>query len=183
MSSTVLPLMTRLCIAWKTVKNILFDSDYAANIRDVSAKISPRLGLANETEQNSSLIENSPDSALQLLRLLQRDGRFIDFIEEDVAHFSDQEIGAATRLVHQGCRKVLHAHFKLEPIRSESEGEKITLEAGFDASSINLTGNVVGEPPFQGTLTHQGWRAIEITLPKLTQSHDVTVLTAAEVEL
>jgi len=183
MSSTVLPFMTRLCIAWKTVKNILFDSDYAANIRDASAEISPPFGLADDIGKNPSLIENSPDSALQLLRLLQRDGRFIDFLEEDVANFSDQEIGATTRLVHQGCRKVLHAHFKLEPIRSESEGEKITLEAGFDVSSINLTGNVVGEPPFQGTLTHQGWRATEINLPKLVQTHDVTVLTAAEVEL
>lgn len=129
------------------------------------------------------LKEASPDSALQLLGLLQQEGRFIDFIEEDVTRFSDADIGAAVRVVHDGCRKALHNHMITQPVRDEREGERVTLQAGFDASAIRLTGNVVGQPPFSGTLIHRGWRVKEITLPKLTEGHDVKILAPAEIEL
>lgn len=129
------------------------------------------------------LQETGPAAALQLLGLLQRDGRFIDFIEEDVAGFSDTEIGAAARVVHEGCRKVMREHFTLESVRGEAEGARLTLEPGFDAASLRLTGNVVGDPPFNGTLTHKGWTATEIRLPKLAVGHDVNILAPAEVEL
>lgn len=129
------------------------------------------------------LKEALPDSALQLLGLLQQEGRFIDFIEEDVTHFSDAEIGAAVRVVHDGCRKALHEHMTTETIREEQEGTRVTLKAGFDPTSVRLTGNVVGQPPFSGTLVHRGWRVKKITLPKLTEGHDVRVLAPAEIEL
>lgn len=130
-----------------------------------------------------SLKEASPDSALQLLGLLQQEGRFIDFIEEDVAQFPDAEIGAAVRVVHEGCRKVLHEHMITEPVRNEPEGAHVTLEAGFDPSTVRLTGNVVGQPPFRGTIIHRGWQVKEVTLPKLTEGHDVKILAPAEIEL
>lgn len=129
------------------------------------------------------LKEASVDSALQLLGLLQQEGRFIDFIEEDVTRFSDADIGAAVRVVHEGCRKVLHDHITTEPVREEQEGARVTLHAGFDASAIRLTGNVVGQPPFSGALVHRGWRVKNITLPKLAEGHDVKVLAPAEIEL
>jgi hypothetical protein len=115
--------------------------------------------------------------------LLQRDGRFIDFIQEDVAGFSDAEIGVAARVVHDGCRKVIREHFTLEPVRGEAEGARLTLEPGFDAASLRLTGNVVGDPPFTGTLAHKGWVATETKLPKLAVGHNVNILAPAEVEL
>jgi hypothetical protein len=129
------------------------------------------------------LKEASPDAALQLLGLLQRDGRLVDFIEEDVAGFSDTQVGAAARVVHEGCRKVLREHFTIEAVRSEPEGSRITLAQGFDASAVRLTGNVVGEPPFSGTLTHRGWRVVKVQLPKLAPGHDASILAPAEVEL
>lgn len=129
------------------------------------------------------LKEVGPDAALQLLGLLQRDGRLVDFIEEDVAGFSDTEIGAAARVVHEGCRKVLQEHFTIEPVRSEAEGSRVTLGQGFDASAVRLSGNVVGEPPFSGRLAHRGWRATKVQLPKLVPEHDLGVLAPAEVEL
>ena len=129
------------------------------------------------------LQETGPAAALQLLGLLQRDGRFIDFIEEDVAGFSDAEIGAAARVVHEGCRKVMREHFTLESVRGEPEGARLTLEPGFDAASLRLTGNVVGDPPFNGTLTHKGWIAAETRLPKLAVGHNANILAPAEVEL
>ena len=125
----------------------------------------------------------SPDAALQLLALLQREARLIDFTQEDLSAYTDADIGGAARLVHEGCVKVLREHFTLAPVRSEAEGSRITLEAGFDAQAIRLTGNVVGAAPFKGSLSHRGWRATETRLPKLAPGHDATVLAQAEVEL
>jgi hypothetical protein len=125
----------------------------------------------------------TPEAALQLLSLLQRDARLIDFIQENVNDYSDADIGGAARVVHEGCAKVLREHFSIAPVRQEVEGSRISLDAGFDARAIRLTGNVVGQAPFQGQLSHRGWRATEVRLPRLTEGHDVTVLAQAEVEL
>jgi hypothetical protein len=129
------------------------------------------------------LRETGPDAALQLLALLQREGRFIDFMQDDIKGYADADIGAAVRVVHEGCRKVLQEHFRIEPVRPENEGSRVTLQPGFDAASVKLTGNVVGQPPFTGTLSHRGWRAAEVKLPKLAEKHDARVLAQAEVEL
>jgi len=125
----------------------------------------------------------NPDAALQLLALLQRDARLIDFVEEDLSGHADADIGVAARVVHEGCRKVLREHFTLQAVRSEAEGARITLNAGFDAAAVRITGQVLGSPPFHGSLTHRGWRAAEVRLPKLAEGHDTTVLAQAEVEL
>ncbi|WP_272972068.1 DUF2760 domain-containing protein [Comamonas terrigena] len=122
-------------------------------------------------------------AALQLLGLMQREARFVDFIQEDVAPYTDAEIGAAARVVHEGCRKVLREHFAIAPVRSEAEGARITLEAGFDAAAVRVTGNVVGQAPFTGTLGHRGWQVTEVKLPQLTDSQAAKVLAQAEVEL
>jgi hypothetical protein len=129
------------------------------------------------------LKEATPDAALQLLGLLQSQARFIDFIKEDLAGFSDADIGVAARVVHEGCNKAINEHFTLAPVRTEQEGGKISLPKGFDAASVRLTGNIVGEPPFTGTLVHKGWQVTGIRLPKLTQSHNASIIAPAEVEL
>ena len=129
------------------------------------------------------LRENSPEAALQLLGLLQREARFVDFVQENVAAYSDADVGAAARVVHEGCRKVLREHFSIEPVRPEAEGSRVTLGEGFDAASTRLTGNVVGQPPFTGSLGHRGWRVTDSRLPKLAQGHDASVIAQAEVEL
>ncbi len=125
----------------------------------------------------------SPDAALQLLALLQRDARLIDFTQEDLSGYSDADIGGAARVVHEGCSKVLREHFSLAPVRTEAEGSRLTLPPGFDARAVRLTGHVVGQAPFSGQLSHRGWRATEVRLPQLAEGHDVTVLAQAEVEL
>ena len=122
-------------------------------------------------------------AALQLLGLLQREARFIDFVEEDIASYSDADIGAASRVVHEGCRKVLREHFQIAPVRSETEGSRVTLATGFDAGAVRLTGNVVGQAPFTGTLGHRGWHVTEARLPQLTDDKAAAVLAQAEVEL
>jgi len=186
--------ISRIFLSWVAYFRCLFDADFAAGVVRLRAGVALPSGDV-EAEQKKEKKENAPapkpvvlreatpDAALQLLSLLQREGRFIDFLEEDVASFSDADIGAAARVVHEGCKKALDEHLTIEPVRSEEEGAKVTLEAGFDAGAVRLTGNVVGEAPFTGTLSHRGWRATKIELPKLAKDHDAKVLMAAEVEL
>lgn len=122
-------------------------------------------------------------AALQLLGLLQREARFVDFVQEDVAGYADAEIGAAARVVHEGCRKVLREHFSIAPVRAEAEGSRVTLAAGFDAAAVRLTGNVVGQAPFTGTLGHRGWRVDDVRLPQLADHKAAAIVAQAEVEL
>jgi hypothetical protein len=129
------------------------------------------------------LKESTPEAALQFLGLLQKEARFIDFIKEDITNYSDADVGVAARVVHEGCNKALNEHFTLASIRSEQEGEKITLPQGFDSSLVRLTGNIIGSAPFTGTLVHRGWQVTDIRMAKLTQGHNANILAAAEVEL
>lgn len=129
-----------------------------------------------------SLVE-SVDRAVQMLALLQRDGRLIDFLTEDIAPYSDAEIGAAVREVHQSCRQVLEHYLKLEPVIASEEGRPVTVEAGFDPATIKLIGNVTGQPPLRGLLRHRGWRATQVTLPPLPDGAGRSIIAPAEVEI
>lgn len=129
------------------------------------------------------LKEATPDAALQLLGLLQKEARFLDFIQENVAAYSDADVGIAARVVHEGCSKVIKEHFTLDAVFHEQEGSKVTLEQGFDATRVRLTGNIVGNAPFTGHLIHKGWQVGQINLPKLTAGHDAKIIAPAEVEL
>ncbi len=129
------------------------------------------------------LKEATPDAALQLLSLLQKEARFIDFIKEDMSAYGDADIGAAARIVHDGCAKAINEHFTLTAISQDQEGSRVTLNKGFDAAAFRLTGNIVGEAPFTGTLVHKGWQVTDLRLPKLTEGHNAKIIAAAEVEL
>jgi Domain of unknown function (DUF2760) len=120
---------------------------------------------------------------LRLLALLQREGRLLDFLMEDVQGYQDAQIGAAVRDIHRNCRKALQDHLVLEPVLKESEGASVTVPAGFDPSAIRLTGNVTGQPPFTGTLQHHGWRVKELKLAAPPTGQDEFVVQPAEVEL
>ena len=184
--------MRRVSMAFGAFFGILSDADYAARIpaRD-EEPAPPPAPLAPEPARPVPvpapppvvLREATPDAALQLLGLLQREARLIDFTQEDLAGYSDADIGVAARLVHEGCRKVLREHFDIQPVRSEAEGSRVTLPEGFDAAAVRLTGNVVGKPPFTGHLSHRGWRVAEVRLPRLAERHDASVVAQAEVEL
>jgi hypothetical protein len=162
-----------------------------------------RVGLAFRVLGNASLaakvvaletpaaiekpIEPAPEkthaAGLAVLALLQREGRLIDFLQEDVSSFSDADIGAAARVVHTGSRKVLNQYLTLEPVLKDSEGATVSVPAGFDAQRIRLTGNIAGQPPFRGTLKHHGWVATAIKLPTVSSALDPKVIAPAEVEL
>jgi Domain of unknown function (DUF2760) len=119
---------------------------------------------------------------LRLLGLLQREGRLLDFLMEDVQAYSDAQIGSAVRDIHRTCRKALQDHLVLEPVLAEAEGAEVTVPTGFDPSAVRLTGNVTGQPPFRGTLKHRGWRVRDYKLPA-PEGQDEFVIAPAEVDI
>src|SRR5688572_18080603 len=88
----------------------------------------------------------SHDRAVQLLALLQREGRLIDFALEDLAAYPDAQIGAAARDVHAGCRRVLERYVTLEAILPGREGEAVTVgqDQPIDPAAFHLVGNEIG---------------------------------------
>lgn len=123
-----------------------------------------------------------PDPLL-LLTLMQREGRLIDFLLENVDGADNETLGAGVRTIHQACQRVLKEHLDLEPVMKGEEKSIVEVKAGFDPSAIRLTGNVTGSPPFKGSLEHHGWRVTKIKLNKPPEGQDAFVLQPAEVEL
>ena len=121
-------------------------------------------------------------AALRLLAALQEEGRLIDFFSEDIGLYSDEQIGAATRGIHESCRKALRTAITVVPVMTGEEGATVTVPAGFDPAAIRLVGAVSGTPPFTGVLKHAGWRATAVNLPKRS-GQDPQVIAPAEVEI
>ena len=153
---------------------LLGDRDLATRAAALTAPPPPPVGVPPERQ-------HAP--ALAFLATLQREGRLIDFLQEDVGSFSDAEVGAAARVVHAGCRKVLSSTLTLAPAWPGEEGSRVTLPAGFDAQRVRLSGAVTGQPPFKGTLKHHGWVATDVRFPTVAESLDPRVLAPADVEL
>ena len=199
-----LPFTTRLWFAWACFFRVLFDATFAARAWSARAEpaqlppgpaskpqtaipqseAEPPKSIRSVSKASEKLPTPPPaDPALQLLALLQRDGRFIDFLEQDIGTFPDVEVGGVARVVHEGCRKALHAHATLTPIRTEEEGATVTLPEGYSPSLVKLSGKVQGSAPYRGVLRHRGWRATDLVLPVPVKGHDSTVIAPAEVEL
>ena len=131
--------MNRFWLALQAFWRILTEPDFAARV-----------------EPLFSAAPTGPD--LRVLAVSQRDGRLIDFLEEDIDAYTDAQIGAAVRDIHRGCRKSLHDYLTIEPIIDGAEEAQVQVPADFDPAAIRLIGNVNGKPPFRGVLKHHGWR-------------------------
>lgn len=175
MEGTETSFFERLKLAFK----VLFDGALAGVVKK---QIGPPESVAAPAKPTLPP-ERVHASGLGLLAALQREGRMVDFLQQEVASFSDEEVGAAARVVHAGCRKVMLQYLTLEPATKESEGAMLHLPAGFDAQRFRLTGNVTGQPPYRGTLKHHGWLATEIRWPAYSEALDPKVIAPAEVEL
>ena len=140
------------------------------------------LDFAARVEPLFSRVPSGPD--LRVLAVLQRDGRLVDFLEEDIDAYTDSQIGAAVRDIHRGCRKSLRDYLTIEPVINAAEDERVSVPTDFDPAAIRLVGNVNGSPPFQGILKHHGWRVRSVHLPLLPVARDdSSVLSPAEVEI
>ena len=117
--------------------------------------------------------------------LLQEKGRLVDFLMEDVTPYDDKQVGAAARVVHQGCREVLNDSFRITPISQAEEGSRITVPAAYAADEYRLLGKISGDPPFTGTLLHKGWKTESVKLPRILKSDEERLpsIAPAQVEL
>lgn len=157
--------MNRFWLALRTFWRTLTEADFAARVEPL---FSDR--------------PTGPD--LRILAVLQRDGRLVDFLEEDIDGYGDAEIGAAVRDIHRGCRKALHDYLAIEPVLAGAEESSVRIPADFDPAAVRLIGNVDAKPPFQGVLKHHGWRVRSVRLPVLPVARDdSSVLSPAEVEI
>jgi len=126
----------------------------------------------------------SQSEAITLLATLQREARLIDLLMEDLTSYSDDQVGAAVRTIHQDSGKVLNRFFSIQPILNDEEGARVDVPGGFDAARFRLTGKVTGEAPFAGTLRHHGWEATRCELPQFTGSDSAArTIAPAEVEV
>ena len=132
---------------------------------------------------NHQIPHASEIAIVQTLGLLQREGRLIDFLQEDIEPYDDAQIGAAVREVHRGCKAALKEVFGLSPVLKAAEGSQVEIEEDFDPTRIKLIGNIQGNPPFKGTLRHCGWKFTEVHLPEWTAKEKTDVLAPAEVEI
>lgn len=120
---------------------------------------------------------------LRLLNYLQNSGRLVDFLKEDIAGFTDAQVGGAVRKIHQDCAQLLEEIVTIRPLKQENEGSTIQVPKGYDPAEIKVVGKVKGEPPFTGVLVHRGWKAHKRSLPKKTTDQGVDVICPAEVEI
>jgi hypothetical protein len=124
------------------------------------------------------------DGALQMLSILQRDARLVDFLMEDISGYGDDQVGAAVRTMHEQCRAALTRYVKLAPVIDGVEGTFAKAAAAGGASTVKFIGNVpAGPAPAGGTLRHRGWKAEKIDLPAIGVKQDTSILAPAEIEI
>jgi hypothetical protein len=122
---------------------------------------------------------------VSFLAILQERGRLVDFLMEDITTFDDAQVGAAARVVHEGCKAALREHFEIRSVREENEGSSVTIPVGYAADEYRLIGNIRGAGPFSGTLVHCGWKTEWVRLPRLVRVNPdrLPTIAPAEVEL
>jgi hypothetical protein len=185
--------MRRTWLAVRVFFAVLFRAEVAARVeealrpaREKTAKVAelPKPEVRPEAKKAPSAKLPVRSEAITLLAALQREARFVDFIKEPLAGFSDAQIGAVARDVHRDCGTVVERMFHLVPVLDQPEGSDVEIPAGFDSGRFQLAGDVVGEPPFHGRLVHHGWEATKCEVPAWSGKETVArVIAPAEVEL
>ena len=122
---------------------------------------------------------------VSFLAMLQARGRLVDFLMDDINTYDDAQVGAAARVVHAGCKAALLEHFRISPVRAESEGTTVQVAAGYLPDEYRLVGKISGPAPFSGVLVHHGWKTDAVNLPRVLRSstNRLPAIAPAEVEL
>ena len=173
----------RIAYAFKSFFAILSSGEIPRDVVEEIVQPQPPSVLPSTPTPEPVKQAESADRAVQMLAILQRDGRLIDFLTEDILPYTDAQIGAAVRDLHQSCQQALLRYVQLEPIIASEEGEAITVQEAIDPAAIKLIGNVTGKPPLRGLLRHRGWRASAVNLPPLPDGTGRAVVAPAEVEI
>lgn len=179
----------RVAFAFRCFFSILFHGDIPNDIASKTVQPAgpvpqgPAVPSVSRLKEVERPAPETFDRAVQMLALLQRDGRLIDFLAENISAYPDAQLGAAVRTIHETCGQVLDHYVKLEPILNSEEDQPVTVQVGFDPAAVKLLGNMAGQPPIRGVLRHKGWRVKEVNLPPLPQGAGRLVVAPAEVEL
>ena len=179
--------MNRILLAFQAFFNLLFSGELSADTL-TALNLTRRTGASPKTAAPAPApVPAAPtvrvaDGALQLLGILQRDSRLIDFLQEDIASYEDDQIGAAVRELHDQCRDAIARYVTLAPVIDGVEGTYAKAPAQ-DANLVKFVGNVPANTPPGGTLRHKGWRATKVDLPNLPAKQDPTIIAAAEIEI
>lgn len=185
--------MGRILLAFKVFFAVLFSGETAVKIAKAllnapapapaeapAAPVAPRPEPPPRPEPRRQV----QSEAITLLSALQREARLVDFLKEDLTGYSDDQIGAAVRAIHQDAGKVLDRLFALQPVVAGEEGTPVDVPGGFDAARYRLTGKVSGNAPFRGTLRHHGWEAAKCEIPQFTGNESsARTISPAEVEV
>jgi hypothetical protein len=129
---------------------------------------------------------NRPEAeVVSFLAMLQERGRLVDFLMDDITAYDDAQVGSAARVVHAGCKTVLQEHFRIGPVRQESEGSTVQVVAGYSADEYRFLGRISGKAPFSGALVHRGWKTDMVKLPRVLRNDAdrLPTIAPAEVEL
>ncbi len=176
--------MNRIVLAFRAFLNLLFSGELSSETL-ISLNLS-RLSAAAPAKATAPVpaapAPRAADGALQILGILQRDSRLIDFLMEDVSAYSDDQIGAAVRELHDQCRDAIARYVTLAPVIDGVEGTYAKAPAQ-DPNLVKFVGNVPAKPPAGGTLRHKGWRATKVELPNLQAKQDATIIAPAEIEI
>jgi hypothetical protein len=185
--------MRRVWLAVRVFFTVLFRAEAAVRVEDALHPAKEKAVRAEQVSKPETRLESrevSPakapvrSEAITLLAALQREARFVDFIKEPLAGFSDAQIGAVARDIHRDCGAVVERMFHLVSVVDQPEGAEVEIPAGFDSGRFQLAGNIVGEPPFRGRLAHHGWEAAKCEVPAWSgKDTSARVVAPAEVEL
>jgi hypothetical protein len=176
--------LNRIVLAFRSFFNILFSGELSAQV--LTALNLTRRGAASAAAPKPAApaapTVRISDGALQILGIMQRDARLVDFLMEDIASYSDDQIGAAVRELHDQCRDSIARYVTLTPVIDGVEGTYAKAPSA-DANLVKFVGNVPAQPPAGGTLRHKGWRASKVDLPALPAKQDASVIAPAEIEI
>ena len=175
--------MNRILLAFRCFFEILFHGALSADALG-ALKLARREQPAPGPKGTppAAALRTPADGALQILTILQRDSRVVDFLMEDIASYSDDQVGAAVRELHDQCRDSLARYVALQPVIDGVEGTPVKAPSG-DPHLVRFIGNVPAAPPSGGTLRHKGWRAAKVDLPALAAKEDTSIIAPAEIEI
>jgi hypothetical protein len=171
----------RIGLAFRSFFAILFQGKLPL---DIAQALGFTQAKAPSTAKPAPAPQAKPsDGALQILGILQRDSRLIDFLMEDISSYSDDQVGTAVRNLHDQCRESLGRYLRLTPVIDGVEGTFAKIETN-DPAVVKLLGNVPanGKAP-GGLLRHKGWRAEKIDLPPVAASQNSAIIAPAEIEI
>jgi hypothetical protein len=175
--------LNRISLAFRSFFSILFKGELSAEVAlafGYSKAMPVRATPAAAPAAAPKAVAGPADGAVQILSVLQRDARLVDFLMEDISGYADDQVGAAVRDVQAQARESLGRYLKLEPVIDGVEGT-FTKTSGLDSAQVKLIGNVPpsGKAP-GGLLRHKGWKAAKVDLPQIAPG---AVLAPAELEI